>query len=140
MSNTENIKNSATSDKKRKLRNDMILVAVIAVIAAAGLLFFGLNKEAGSYVAVNVDGEQTAIYPLPENTEVTITTGENNEDINVLVIKDGKAMISEANCPDGICAETRAAQYVGETIVCLPHKVVIEIVAEGEEPEIDVAV
>lgn len=133
-------KNSVASDKKRKIRNDIILVAVIAVIAAAGLLFFGMNKEAGSYVAVNVDGEQTAIYSLSVDTEVTVTTGENNEDINVLTIKDGKAYVSSANCPDGICAETRAAQYVGETIVCLPHKVVIEIVAEGKEPQIDVAI
>lgn len=140
MKESQNNINSVASDKKRKIRNDIILVAVIAIIAAAGLLFFGMNKEAGSYVAVNVDGEQTAIYPLSVDTEVTVTTGENNEDINVLTIKDGKAYVSEANCPDGICAETRAAQYVGETIVCLPHKVVFEIVAEGEEPEIDVAV
>lgn len=129
-----------TSDKKRRLRNDIILVAVIFVIAAAGLLFFGINKEAGAYVTVNINGEQTAIYPLSVDTEVTITTGEKNIDINVLTISDGKAYISEANCPDGICAKTRAAQYVGETIVCLPHKVVIEIVAENEDPEIDVAV
>lgn len=133
-------KNSVASDKKRKIRNDIILVAVIALIAAAGLLFFGLNKEVGAFAAVNINGEQTAIYPLYENTEVTITTGENNENINVLTILDGKAYVSEANCPDGICAETRAAQYVGETIVCLPHKVVIEIVAENTDSEIDVAI
>lgn len=138
MSNTE--VNNVASDKKRKLRNDIILVAVILVIAAAGLLFFGLNKEAGAYASVNINGEQTAVYPLSVNTEVTITTGENDENINVLTIKDGKAYVSEANCPDGICAETRAAQYVGETIVCLPHKVVIEIVAENTDNEIDVAV
>lgn len=140
MKDSQNTKNSVTFDKKRKIRNDIILVAVVLVIAAAGLLFFGLNKEAGTFAAVNIDGEQTAIYPLSVDTEVTVTTGENNEHINVLVIKDGKAYVSEANCPDGICAETRAAQYVGETIVCLPHKVVIEIVAENTEPEIDVAV
>lgn len=133
-------KNTVTSDQKRKIRNDIILVAVILIIAAAGLLFFGLNKEMGSSVAVNINGEQTAVYPLSVNTEVTITTGENNEHINVLTIKDGKAYISEANCPDGICAETRAAQYVGETIVCLPHKVVVEIVAENTDSEIDVAI
>ncbi len=138
MSNKE--VNNVTSDKKRKIRNDIILVAVILVIAAAGLLFFGLNKEMGSSVAVNINGEQTAVYPLSVNTEVTIITGENNEYINVLTIKDGKAYISEANCPDGICAETRAAQYVGETIVCLPHKVVVEIVAENTDSEIDVAI
>lgn len=133
-------KNTVTSDQKRKTRNDIILVAVILVIAAAGLLFFGLNKEVGSSVAVNINGEQTAVYPLSVDTEVTITTGENNEHINVLTIKDGKAYISEANCPDGICAETRSAQYVGETIVCLPHRVVIEIVSENKDSEIDIVI
>lgn len=139
MKESQNI-NSVASDKKRKIRNDIILVAVVLIIAATGLLFFSMNKEAGSYVAVNVNGEQTAIYPLFTDTEVTVTTGENNENINILTIKDGKAYVSEANCPDGICAETRAAQYVGETIVCLPHKVVFEIVAEGEETDLDVVV
>ena len=138
MSNKE-VKN-VTSDKKRKIRNDIILVAVIMVIAAAGLLFFGMNKEAGSFVAVNVNGKQTAIYSLAENTEITVTTGENNEHINVLIIKEGKAYVREANCPDGICVETRAAQYAGETIVCLPHKVVFEILAENTDSEIDVVV
>lgn len=133
-------KNTVASDKKRKIRNDIILVAVVLVIAAAGLLFFGLNKEVGSSVTVNINGEQTAVYPLTVNTEATITTGENNEYINVLTIRDGKAYVSSANCPDGICAETRAAQYVGETIVCLPHKVVIEIVAENTDSEIDVVI
>lgn len=133
-------KNTVTSDKKRKIRNDIILVAVILIIAAAGLLFFGLNKEAGSSVAVNINGERTAAYPLSVDTEVTITTGENNEHINVLTIKDGKAYVSEANCPDGICAETRAAQYIGETIVCLPHKVMIEIVSENADSELDAVI
>lgn len=121
--------NKVTSDKKRKLRNDIILVAVIVIIAAAGLLIFGLNKETGSFAAVNINGEQKAVYPLSVDTEVTITTGENGEYINVLTIRDGKAYVSEANCPDGICTETRAVQYEGETIVCLPHRVVIEIVS-----------
>ncbi len=121
--------NKVTSDKKRKLRNDIILVAAIAIIAAAGLLIFGLNKEAGSFASVNIDGEQWGVYPLSVDTEVTVTTGENGEYINVLTIRDGKAYVSEANCPDGICTETRAAQYEGETIVCLPHRVVIEIVS-----------
>jgi hypothetical protein len=126
--------------KKRKLKNDIILAVVIVLIAAAGLLLFVFNREQGSTVSVKVDGQQVASYPLNENREVSIKTGDNDEHINVLVIKDGKASISEADCPDKICVETRAVSYVGETVVCLPHKLVIEITNQNADGGIDVAV
>ena len=37
----------------------------------------------------------------------------------------------EADCPDQYCVEHAAIDKVNETIVCLPHKVVLEI-TEGE--------
>ena len=128
------------SQKNQKSRNDIILAVVIVLIAAAGLLLFVFNREQGSTVSVKVDGIQIASYPLAEDREVPIKTGDNDEHINVLVIKDGKASISEADCPDKICVETRAVSYVGETVVCLPHKLVIEITNQNADGGIDVAV
>ena len=103
------------SQKNRKLRNDIILAVAIIFIAAAWLLLFVLNREEGSTVSVKIDGKQTASYPLAENIEVPIITGENDEHINILTIKDGKASISEADCPDKICVETRPVSFVGNT-------------------------
>ncbi len=128
------------SEKNRKIRNDIILAVAIVLIATVGLLLFVLTKEEGSTVAVKIDGVVTDTYPLSENIEVLIKTGENDENINVLTIEDGKASISEADCPDKICVETRAVSFVGETIVCLPHKLVIEITNEKMDDQIDVAV
>ena len=128
------------SQKNQKLRNDIILAVVIIFIAAAGLLLFVMNKEAGSTVSVKLDGVEIASYSLSENVEIPIKTGKNDEHINVLTIKDGKAFISEADCPDKICVETRAVSYVGETIICLPHKLVIEITNENTDGGLDVAV
>ena len=128
------------SEKNRKIRNDIILAVAIVLIATVGLLLFVLTKEEGSTVAVKIDGVVTDTYPLSENIEVLIKTGENDENINVLTIEDGKASISEADCPDKICVETRAVSFVGETIVCLPHKLVIEITNENTDDQIDVAV
>lgn len=128
------------SEKNRKIRNDIILAVALVLIATVGLLLFVLTKEEGSTVAVKIDGVVTDTYPLSENIEVLIKTGENDENINVLTIEDGKASISEADCPDKICVETRAVSFVGETIVCLPHKLVIEITNEKTDDQIDVAV
>ena len=121
----------------KKTRNDIILVAVILVIAAAGLLITTLTRQEGSTVVVKIDGEQTQSYSLYENKPVEIITGKNNEFSNTLVIENGKAFISQADCPDKICQEHRAISYSGETIVCLPHKIVIEITDKQSGPDLD---
>ena len=121
----------------KKTKNDIILVAVILLIAAAGLLFVNLTKQEGSLVVIKIDGVQTQSYSLYENRTVEIKTGENNEFLNTLVIENGKAYISQADCPDKICQEHRPVSYSGETIVCLPHKIVIEITAGQSAPGLD---
>ena len=131
---------NTSANQNRKIRNDIILAAAIVIIAAAGLMLWRFNRAEGVSVAVNIDGVQTAVYPLTEDREVVIPTGDDGEHRNVLVIRDGKAYISQADCPDEICVKTRAAAYVGETIVCLPHKLVIEITAAGVAPDLDMTV
>lgn len=42
-------------------------------------------------------------------------------------IKDGYADCTEADCRDGLCVNQKKISKVNETIVCLPHKVIIEI-------------
>ena len=121
----------------RKFRNDLIFIAAILVIVAmvAAVLFF-LRGE-GSTVQVEVDGTVIGTYPLSVDREVEIKTGENGEELNLLVIKDGKATVTAATCPDGICAAHRPISREGESIICLPHKVVITVIGgSGEEPDV----
>lgn len=117
----------------RKLKNDIILAA--SVLCAALLLFavFLLAGSKGDYVAVIQDGKETARYSLSENAEIPIYTGD---DVNILIIRDGKAYVSEASCPDKICVKHRAIQYNGEAIICLPHRLAIKIVSSSES-EVD---
>ena len=121
----------------RKFRNDLIFITAILVIVAmvAAVLFF-LRGE-GTTVQVEVDGTVIGTYPLSVDREVRIVTGENGEELNLLVIKDGKATVTTATCPDGICAAHRPISREGESIVCLPHKVVITVIGgSGEEPDV----
>ena len=131
--------NETFSKKKRNFRNDVILAAVIIVIAVAGLLFIRFTKVQGNNVVVKIDGVEAYRYSLDENIEFEIKTGKDHQDSNFVVIEDGKARVTEADCPDGICTEYRPISYVGETIICLPHKVVIEIVGDSTDMELDAA-
>lgn len=125
-------------NNKKKRRNDIILVALVIAIAATGLILLNIFKTEGSFVAVKIDGKETARYPLSVNTEVVIETENNGK--NTLVIEDGKAFVKDVNCPDKICEGHSKISYKGETIVCLPHKVVIEIVADETTDELDAVV
>ena len=135
MSGAQNIAPSA--DKKRKNRNDIILAVVLLLAAAASFLWWNFSRAEGASAAVLINGTETARYALSEDREVIITTGENNEYENVMVIRDGKVSVREANCPDSICVKTRAVSKAGETIVCLPHKLIIEVVASPSDSDLD---
>ena len=122
---------SSPSKGGRKLRNDLIFIGgLLAVLLAIALLTFFFQEE-GDHVVVTVDGEVYATYPLSEDLEVDIRTGENGEQVNRLVIRDGKAFVENATCPDGICAAHHPISRDGESIICLPHKVVVAVEAKS---------
>ena len=120
----------------RKFRNDLIFIAaILAVVAIGAAALFFLRGE-GSTVQVEVDGTVIGIYPLSVDREVEIITGENGEELNLLVIKDGKATVTTATCPDGICAAHKPISREGESIICLPHKVIVTVVGGEEAPDV----
>ena len=125
---------SSTPAAKRKRRNDVILVlGLLLVIFAAGLALF-LFRSVGDTVTVTVNGEKYAEYSLSEDREVEIRVGEG---YNILVIEEGRAYVRVASCPDGICSSHRPISHDGESIICLPNKVVIEIrTTKTDQPDI----
>lgn len=98
--------------------------------AAVALVYLFVFRPQGDTVKITVNGELYATYPLSQNVTKDIYTGENNEHHNRLVIQDGKAYMEIATCPDGICVEHTAIFRNGESIVCLPHGVVISVITE----------
>lgn len=110
---------------KKKLRNDVILIAVCLFVSLALWAVVMLTKKPGEVVVVTVNGEEYARYPLSEDREVVIETERGK---NILVIKDGYADITEASCPDGLCERQRKIDESGESLVCLPNKVTVTVI------------
>ena len=127
------------SDSTRVFRKqDVILILFFLVIAAAGLIWVNIGREGGQIVRVTVDGTVTGEYPLNRDDTVAI---EGVGGSNTLVIEGGQADMTEADCPDKVCVDHAPISDVGESIICLPQKVVVEIIAgegETENPEFDV--
>ena len=105
------------------------------MLCIAGLIFCALHflSPNGSSVKIEVDSKTAAVFSLDENR--TYTVKKNGKVTNVVEIKDKKVSVSAADCPDKICVNHREISKSGESIICLPNKVVISI--EGENEEVD---
>ncbi len=117
-------------------RNDMLLVAALLVLGGALALFLYVTRETGGYVSVQIDGGAVTEFPIGDNVRVVLGTGEQT---NTLVIEDGTARVVEASCPDQICVRQGAVRYAGESIVCLPHRLVITVEG-GQRDDVDATV
>ena len=91
----------------------------------------GRNRDGADTVTVKVDGKVTGTYPLAKDQKIRINGGTN-----ILTIKNGKAKMTDADCPDQLCVHQKAASKNHESIICLPNKVVVEVDG-SEESEFD---
>ena len=117
---------------KKQRRSDLLLIAVLLAAAAGVWAWLYFTRAQSAEVRVTVDGAVYGTYPL--DTDTTVRIGDDTN-YNILVIKDGEAWVSEASCPDKICVNKGKIQYDGESIICLPNKVVIETVGGGTAQE-----
>lgn len=132
-------KRSSTRDRRGSKKLNLILILVIAAVACAGLFatrLMGANTDADTATVVIRDGEQN-VYELPLGQDATkaITTDLGT---NVIEIKDGRVHVEEADCPNQDCVHQGWIDAAGQQIVCLPHKLTVDIVDEGAEAAYDV--
>lgn len=117
------------------MKKDIIFIAGVILTALLLWGFFAyLNRNAGDTVLVLQDGELIGSYPLREDKTEIVPWGE--KEYNLLMISEGTAFMSDADCPDRLCVKQNAISRNGESIICLPHKLVIRIVSK-EESELD---
>ena len=110
--------------KKNKIRNDIILIAAVILIAAIALTFLIIANMGGMTAVVYVDGELFGKYSLAVDRQIDIPSSNGT---NVLIIKDGKANMVYATCPDLVCVDHAPISETMEQIICLPNKVAVEI-------------
>ena len=100
----------------------------ILVIALALFLIMHLTRsETGNQIQITVDGTVYGTYSLAKDQVIEV---EENDFYNRIRIQDGEAYMEEANCPDGYCEEQGKIRGRTQTIVCLPHKLVVEVLDE----------
>lgn len=109
---------------KKKMLHDLILVGAVLAAALAVYALVNVLGRDGQTVVVTVDGTVIAEKPITVNDAVEIKDADG---YNRVVIDNREVYMESADCPDKVCVKTGRISRAGETIVCLPHKVVVEI-------------
>ena len=116
-------------------KRDIILALVLVLL---GIVCYGvirLGQKKGSQVIIYEDQKEIGRYDLNTDTTKEIQTAKG---MNILEIKNGMAYVTEADCPDQVCIRMGKISKTGETIVCLPHKLVIQVEGDvGQKSEYD---
>jgi hypothetical protein len=124
---------------------DLILLVLLVILSFLPVLIFSINtmtSDVDHYTAViSYDGEplhEMALIDDGETETYEYTSDDGNQ--NIVVREGTEVHMHDANCTDQLCVRQGTVEEVGETIVCLPHRFVVEVTTENpdEEPEIDV--
>lgn len=109
-------------------KGDWILAGAVAACAAIAAVFWLMPSPQAANLEIYYQNELLATLALDEDTQYPIQMGDNE---NTVAIQDGKAFMASANCRDHICVNSPAISRDGETIVCLPHGIVLKTVGGG---------
>ena len=117
------------------------LVIILGAVAATLLLILALRVTTGAdsgaagekSVRISVDGKTVGSYPLTEERDVPIETEHGH---NLLRIRGGEVFMLEADCRDQYCVRQGKIRDGARTIICLPHRVVVEIIG-SKDVEVD---
>ncbi len=117
---------------KKIYRNDLILNIIIILLCILVPICLSVLAE---------DEEKTAVISYNGNVERIVNLSEDfiywTHGVEVMV-EGGKAHVSNSNCPDGLCMRMKAADTVGDSIICVPNKVSVRIDGVGEKKGADV--
>jgi len=117
-----------------KYRGEIVLFASIILAAFLMKVYLDLyNKNPAAWAVVTVNGEETGRYALSADTREEIKGWQGGT--NTLVIQDGCAWVEHASCPDKICEKQGKISKSGETVTCLPNRVMVTVV--GDDPALD---
>ena len=109
---------------------DFVLLAILILIGIALSAVSVLSASRGAKAVVTVDGEIYGTYSLSDDQEITV---ERDGHTNKITIKDGNAQMTFANCHNQDCVKQGKINDMSKSIICLPHKVVVEIQSDDRK-------
>lgn len=116
----------------------LILLVILLSLGAMGYIRLQAFSNDEKYVSIQVNGEEIKRFIFDSKLIGTIIPIETEYGTNLIEIGDNQVRVIEADCPDKIDVKQGYISKIGETIVCLPNKLVLEIKGISEDTELDI--
>lgn len=130
------------AERGRRDKSKRLTVALTAalVIAAGGsyaaVSAWGAGTDAQTAEAVIKDADGTT-YTMPLDRDATKTV-TSSAGTNIIEVASGKVRVSEADCPNLDCVHQGWIEKTGQQIVCLPHKLTVDIADDATAVDYDI--
>ena len=111
--------------KKLFTKVDIIIIFVVLIIGTCLLLL--KPSEKGKTAIIRVDGKEYKTIDLTKNENLNITVNGVN-----IISSEGEIFVNSSSCPDKICVNAGHLSKKGQTSVCVPNRVSIEIVGNSK--------
>ncbi len=107
----------------------LIVIGLILLSFAPHAIFFAPPKEQPDdrYAIIRIDGQEVDRFNLDTSADFEKTYYPAKDQYNIIQVQDGRIRVKEDNSPDQIAVKTSWISKNGQTSICLPHKLVIEI-------------
>lgn len=116
---------------------DGAIILILIICSFIPVVVFSLQQtpqKAAKQAVLRIDGKELRHFDLIKGQKsYTYKYTDKDGDYNLIEVSGDQIRIKDANCDDQICVRRGWASKDGETIVCLPHKLVIEIHADKEK-------
>ncbi len=116
-------------------KNDVLLIIAVIIMGLIGLVFVrSYIGDSGEFVIAKDDGKEVLRADLSKDSEYKIVT-ENG--FNIIKVHSGEVTVIDSDCKNKICVNHRPIRSTSESIICLPHKLIVEIEKEDSDSEVD---
>lgn len=106
---------------------DVVLGIMILILGSASSAYIFMPGHEGGRAVIKLNGEEYGTYKLSEDRIIRI---EENNHLNVVQIKDGNVAMVSSSCKNRLCVNTGKITRTSQAIVCLPNRVMVEIVGK----------
>lgn len=114
----------------KKHKTDLIVIIALLLIAVISYILIGnIYNTKGNYAEISVDGKVVKTLSLDKDISYDIPLKEHK---NTVEIKNGQVFMSEADCPDKLCIKQGTISKNGQSIICLPHKIVVRVISDSD--------
>lgn len=115
---------------------DFIIIAVLMLLSFLPEIILSAKVGKGyenTYAEITISGDLYKTIPLSNHKGEEILEIKTKHGTNIIKIIDQKIGIIEADCSDKVCMNPEYIDKPGQSLVCLPHKVMIEIKGIAED-------